>query len=127
MDVPDEYRKYIGLKDLNKLPDDLKRYKCPLCHAAGFDTTECPDCGSKDVFLMCPLDHCGCLHDIESGVHTCPICGDYICPQCGSHDVTVVTRITGYLNDLRGFNAAKEQEVKDRHRVNIIGGEPEDA
>lgn len=127
MDVPDELRQYIGLKDLNKLPDDLKRYKCPICNCFGFDTPECPGCGTKETILVCPLDHCGCGHDIESGVHTCPICDDYICPACGSHDVTVITRITGYLNDLRGFNAAKEQEVKDRHRINIVSGEPEDA
>lgn len=119
VDVPDELRKYIGTKDLNSLPDGLKRYKCPICHAAGFDTPVCPDCGFKEPSLMCPLDHCGCSHDITSGVNECPICGDYICPECGSHDVTVITRITGYLNDLRGFNAAKAQEVKDRHRINI--------
>jgi len=42
-----------------------------------------------------------------------------MCPECGSHDVDGVTRITGYLNAVSGFNAAKAQELKDRHRVNL--------
>lgn len=123
IEIPDEYKKFIGIKSLNSLPDNLKRYKCEICHAAGFTTPECPDCGNKNTFLMCPIDHVHCSHDVTEGVHCCPICGGYICPVCGSHDVTVLTRITGYIQDLSGFNAGKAQEVKDRHRVNIATGE----
>jgi len=119
INVPEKYKKYIGLNDLTKLPEELKRYKCPICHAAGYNTKTCPDCGFPDSILMCILDHTNCHHEITEGVHVCPVCGDYVCPVCGCHDVTVITRVTGYLNDLRGFNAGKEQEVRDRHRVNI--------
>jgi len=124
--IKEELKKYIGLKHLSKLPDALKRYKCPICMAAGFTEKECPDCGNANNVLMCPLDHCHCHHDVTEGVHCCPICGAYVCPECGSHDVAVLTRVTGYIQDLAGFNAGKEQEVKDRHRVCIATGSPKD-
>jgi anaerobic ribonucleoside-triphosphate reductase len=46
-----------------------------------------------------------------------------MCPECGSHDVAQLTRITGYINDVAGFNNGKAQEVKDRVRSNIVQGE----
>jgi len=125
MDVPDEFQKYIGLKDLNKLPDDLKRYKCPICFAAGFTEPECPDCGNEHTELMCPLDHCDCVHNIIDGTAECPICEEFVCPECGAHSVEVVSRITGYLSAVSGWGNAKRQEFKDRHRVNT--GDSEDA
>ncbi len=68
---------------------------------------------------MCSRDNITCSHDIVDGLAYCPECGELMCPECGSHDVDGVTRITGYLNAVSGFNAAKAQELKDRHRVNL--------
>ena len=39
------------------------------------------------------------------------------CTACGSENVDHVSRITGYLSAVSGWNAAKKQELKDRNRV----------
>jgi anaerobic ribonucleoside-triphosphate reductase len=68
---------------------------------------------------MCPLDHCHCNCNGGKpiiGIEYCPICGDPICPECGTHDVTQISRVTGYLQDVNGFNEGKKQELKDRNR-----------
>ena len=116
-----------SLKDnLRKIPENERQYKCGTCHSIfgndGYVAAEkrCPECGETHVFVMCPLDHCHCEHRRPiSGIAYCPICGDPICPECGTHDVYQISRVTGYLQDVSGWNAGKQQELKDRHRVNI--------
>lgn len=100
------------------LPEDLKRYKCQTCHHVVWEFP-CPNCGSEALQKMCPLDHCHCPHQIIETIDYCPICGEQICPECGSHDVVQISRVTGYLQEVSGFNAGKKQEVKDRHRWNL--------
>jgi len=109
-----------------------KRYKCSVCyHVLAPEAVEitlgnrpiCKTCHSP-VVEMCPLDHIHCSHSVESGLAYCPVCGRAICPICGSHDVTQISRVTGYLADVDGWNAAKAQELKDRQRSNIIGSDP---
>lgn len=109
-----------------------KRYKCPICFDILSDEdTEisisglviCKRCKAP-AYEMCPLDHVHCSHPIEVGLSYCPICGKATCPTCGSHDVTQISRVTGYLADVDGWNHAKQQELKDRVRSNIIGCEP---
>ena len=103
------------------------RYKCNTCHLIfskedviikdGKDT--CPDCGETFLEKMCEADHiCTCAHEVTYGARYCEKCGAAICP-CGSHDILVLSRVTVYLQDLSGFNAAKKQEVKDRHHYDI--------
>jgi len=41
------------------------------------------------------------------------------CPKCGSKNVQHLSRITGYLQAVEGWNAGKRQELLDRKRVNI--------
>jgi ribonucleoside-triphosphate reductase len=41
------------------------------------------------------------------------------CPMCGSTSVKNYSRITGYYQDVSSWNAAKKQELIDRHRVRI--------
>jgi ribonucleoside-triphosphate reductase len=41
------------------------------------------------------------------------------CPKCGSDKVQHLSRITGYLQAVEGWNAGKRQELKDRKRVEI--------
>lgn len=42
------------------------------------------------------------------------------CPNCGSPDVDHISRITGYLQAVSGWNSAKRQELKDRKRYNDL-------
>ena len=56
---------------------------------------------------------------------TCNDCGyqsefDDACPACGSHNITQLRRVTGYLSsDYRRFNDGKQAEVRDRVRHTI--------
>ncbi|MFB3764255.1 MAG: anaerobic ribonucleoside-triphosphate reductase [Methanotrichaceae archaeon] len=42
------------------------------------------------------------------------------CPNCESSDVDHISRITGYLQAVSGWNNAKKQELKDRKRYNDL-------
>lgn len=42
------------------------------------------------------------------------------CPNCGSSEVDHISRITGYLQAVSGWNSAKKQELKDRKRYNDL-------
>ena len=95
---------------------DIQRYKCHTCHTI-VNVNPCPVCGETHLEKMCELDHNHCHHEIIAGIAYCPRCGQAMCPECGSHDVTQVSRVTGYLSDVSGWNEAKRQELKDRVRV----------
>jgi len=100
------------------------RYKCHTCKLIIDDVDlvdgNCPVCGFKDgLQKMCRLDHCHCGHDKIGTTAMCPECGAMVCPECGCHDVFVVSRVTGYLAELSGFNAGKRQEFLDRVRYTI--------
>ena len=78
----------------------------------------CPDCKTP-VVKMCAHDRiCTCLFDISSGIYACPICGEPVCP-CGSHSVAQISRVTGYLQEVKGWNKSKKQELLDRHRTTV--------
>lgn len=78
----------------------------------------CPICGDTYLEERCARDIiCHCKDTITGGAHYCPDCGKPCCPTCGSHDVALWSRVTGYLQSVDGFNSAKKQEVKDRHRT----------
>lgn len=94
------------------------RYKCHTClHVV--TESPCPCCGEEKLEPMCPLDHCNCHHGITESVEYCPLCGAPICPECGSHDVSQVSRVTGYLSEVSGWNQGKQQELKDRTRYKV--------
>ncbi|MDD1758905.1 MAG: anaerobic ribonucleoside-triphosphate reductase [Methanotrichaceae archaeon] len=42
------------------------------------------------------------------------------CPNCYSHELDHISRITGYLQAVSGWNSAKKQELKDRKRYNDL-------
>ncbi len=103
----------------------MERYKCHTCKLVLDETDlvneKCPICKDirSNLQKMCELDHCDCSHDKVESVAFCPRCGVPVCPICCSHDVVAITRVTGYLQELGGFNAGKQQEVRDRHRYTI--------
>ncbi len=55
---------------------------------------------------------CTAEGSVSSGLHD-------KCPKCGSEKVQHLSRITGYLQAVEGWNAGKRQELKDRKRVEI--------
>lgn len=56
----------------------------------------------------------------------CEPCGNQmngiqtICTKCGSEDVKAYSRITGYIQDVSGWNAAKREELRQRTRLQGI-------
>jgi uncharacterized protein with PIN domain len=60
-----------------------------------------------------------CHHELVAGTAVCPICGNPICPDCGNHNVDVISRVTGYLSTVGGWNEAKKQEFEDRNRYDV--------
>jgi len=59
------------------------------------DFTQCKDCHA----------HIPGLHDE--------------CEKCGSYNVEFLARITGYVQPVSGWNEAKKEELKNRHRYQI--------
>jgi len=107
--------------NLTRIPEGDRRYKCPVCHLvlspADLDEGRCPVCGeSAGLRIMCPLDHTHCPHAVVESLAYCPLCGEPVCPECGSHDVSQMSRVTGYMAAVSGWNRGKAQELKDRAR-----------
>lgn len=94
------------------------RYKCHNCLTI-VPSSPCPVCNEKErLEPVCENDHlCTCNTEITDGMRLCPVCGAPTCP-CGCHDVTVISRVTGYLSDVSGWNNGKKQELVDRVRYN---------
>lgn len=72
---------------------------------------------ANNLTPMCEEDHNECGHAIVDGIKYCDVCGEAVCPICGCHSVDQISRITGYMGSLKGWNSAKQQELKDRTRV----------
>lgn len=75
-------------------------------------------------FEICPVhlyasQHNRPCHDVRPGTKDCKLCGKPLCPVCGNHNVSQVSRVTGYMSDVGGWNEAKKQELKDRKKYNI--------
>jgi DNA-directed RNA polymerase subunit RPC12/RpoP len=102
-----------------------QKYSCYTCHNhfeldIADKKPKCPECGEIYVEKRCaedPIGGCHCALTVNAGTHYCGVCGRPICPTCGDHDVLVLSRVTGYLQDVSGWNNAKRQELKDRHRT----------
>ena len=104
---------------MNIMSEHVVKYKCHDCLTI-VDELPCPNCGSETPVIMCPLDHpCTCFDEVHDGIAFCPMCQESICPQCGSHDVAAMSRVTGYIQDIGGWNIGKRQELKDRVRVHV--------
>ena len=57
-----------------------------------------------------------CNKETVPNIATCPVCGLPCCPSCMNHEVEQLSRVTGYISNVSGWNAAKKQELKDRKR-----------
>lgn len=72
------------------------------------------------VHIWVVHNHQACCKDLVAGITNCEICGHPICPNCLNHGVTQISRVTGYMGDVAGFNAGKKQELEDRQRYNSM-------
>ena len=54
------------------------------------------------------------------GIATCPLCEKPMCPVCNRHNVTQLSRVTGYIQDVSGWNQGKQQELRDRKKYNLV-------
>lgn len=105
-------------------PVTLNRWKCHTCYTVFNDDqkvdNKCPVCGEIALQKMCIRDHVHCTHEQVSGIKYCDVCGQPVCPICDCHNVFQISRVTGYLQDVKGWNEGKKQELKDRNRTNNI-------
>lgn len=128
-------------KILKELPDNESVFKCATCktvfdiYSEGLlvfmaltpkDNIICPNCKTCNAELMCRVDvHSLYLKlngfkcrdsSIISGTDICPVCEEPMCPKCCNHNVVSLSRVTGYMSEISGWNMAKRQELKDRKR-----------
>jgi Anaerobic ribonucleoside-triphosphate reductase len=108
------------------IPDSDKKFKCFNCYTVfkidNAQQIKCPKCDrTENIKEACPLEQFhSCAHPVSDTIAYCPICKQAICPQCKTnHDVMQISRVTGYLQDVSGFNAGKAQELRDRKRYDI--------
>lgn len=70
--------------------------------------------------LKCPVNLYtktrGICAGVNGGTMRCPVCGHYMCPDCMNHAADIMSRVTGYLQMISSWNAAKKQEFEDRKR-----------
>lgn len=62
-----------------------------------------------------------CKNELVSNTDSCFMCGRPVCPDCGNHNVETISRVTGYLSTVSGWNQSKKQEFEDRNRYNLQG------
>lgn len=109
-------------ENLFLIPEDSRKYKCSSCFSvfpsAKNHVTVCPICGNTELEIMCPLDST-LPAQISSEVSICPFCGEFFDKETGNHDVEVISRITGYMSAVSGWNEGKKQEFKDRTRYQL--------
>lgn len=89
----------------------------------------CPNCGINGAELMCRADVYSIYlkmkgykcrdSSVISGTDMCPVCSSPICPRCFNHTVISLSRVTGYMSDISGWNNAKRQELSDRKRYDF--------
>lgn len=79
------------------------------------DPTKCP------LAVWVTHNHQACGSDMVGGIVDCPICGQPMCPDCSNHGVTQLSRVTGYIQSVNGWNAGKKQELSDRKKHNTFG------
>ncbi len=99
--------------------DKPKEYKCDRCYHVVTASDICPVCGNVHLTEICPNDTCACTHSPMGGIAFCEICGEPVCPICGAHDVVQLSRITGYIQDVSGWNAGKRKELELRRRYTV--------
>lgn len=111
----------VNMKELEKLKDDgvtLENF-IKMYLENNKKITE-----DAEIINLCPVhEYAGMLNKsckkAVSTIKSCPVCDKPMCPDCGNHNVTQLSRVTGYIGDVSGWNNAKKQELKDRKRYGL--------
>jgi hypothetical protein len=81
--------------------------------------------------IDCPIyfwvihNNAKCHREMVPNTAACPLCGRPVCPDCMNHNVDIISRVTGYLSTVSGWNDSKKQEFEDRNRYNLnVMGKP---
>ena len=77
------------------------------------ENSKCP------VQVWIEHNHANCGKDLVSNLAYCKVCGEPVCPDCGNHSVAQISRVTGYMSDVSGWNAGKRQELLERERFDV--------
>lgn len=80
--------------------------------AVGNPIKECP------ISLWVIHNNAKCVRELVPNTAVCPMCGAPVCPDCMNHNVDVISRVTGYLSTVSGWNEAKKHEFEERNRYN---------
>lgn len=129
---------------LRELPENESFFKCHSCkcifdiYDQGMpvlmalipkDDVRCPQCGQEGAELICKVDSYSVYLKINgfscrnstiiNGTDVCPVCRTSMCPECYNHSVVSLSRVTGYIQDVSGWNEGKKQELIDRKRYNL--------
>lgn len=109
------------MKELQKLADDGFTLDNFIEMCIEYNKTN-----SKEVEKpkICPVhEYAGLLNKsckkAVATIKSCPVCDKPMCPDCGNHNVSQLSRVTGYIGDIGGWNNAKKQELKDRKRYGL--------
>ncbi len=62
--------------------------------------------------------------ELVSGIADCRKFGMPMCSRCKNHNVSQLSRVTGYISTIsdkygNGWNNGKKEELKNRHRYNL--------
>ena len=91
----------------------------------GMEYYDLTDKNGEIQTLSCPLHLWASYNDAIRArgqvgtTATCPLCNNPMCPECGNHFVEQLSRVTGYMGGVSGWNAAKRQEFLDRTRYQV--------
>jgi hypothetical protein len=97
----------------------IERCKTYIEEARGGKLLEVKDPGKCPLAIWVAYNDKKCHCQQVANIASCPLCGNPCCPDCMNHIVDQLSRVTGYLAPVSGWNEAKKQEFKDRTRHEI--------
>ncbi len=136
--------KKLSKEELIDLPENTSIFRCNHCKyifrsvcpsdvemiIRGCINETCPLCETDAIDLICKVDVYSIYLKVNNIVDCrkatiipktdlCPVCRRSICPICYNHNCIGLSRVTGYIQDISGWNEAKKQELIDRKRYTI--------
>lgn len=111
----------ISIEEMMNLPrrQFIDRCKTYITEARGGKLLEVSDPGKCPLAIWVAYNNKKCHRQMVPNTASCPLCGHPVCPDCMNHICDQLSRVTGYLQIVSGWNAAKKQEFEDRTRYQI--------